>query len=631
MSAKRKSTAKSSSAKRNAKKSGTKAKKPGESGKKSPARPKSSAFGNGFWRTHWKEGAILLALPFLLYFQAISFGYVLDDKIVLSENAYVQQGTEGIREIFRTESFTGFLGEQKNLVAGARYRPLSIATFAVEQEYFGEAPGINHGVNVLLYGLTALLIFRIFMVIAPGKTQTPWYFRLGFVAAVLFLLHPVHTEVVANIKGRDEILALLLSLATWYCVLRYFIAKQIGWLIAAPIIFLLAILAKENSLTFLAVIPLSVILFMRIPFPKLVLGSLPLLGASLVYLYIRFRAVGFLLDSGTPVTSIMNDPFLEASAGERYATITMTLGWYLKLLFVPHPLTHDYYPYHVPLVGWGDWRALLSLALVGGLLFLSYREWKRSRITAFSILFFFLTLSIVSNLLFSVGTFMNERFIYMPSVGFCLVFAYLVTRKVPKWIPGNAGSITAYAITGVFALGFIIKTIERVPAWENSATLEAAAIKVSYNSARANQYYAYSLYEKSLEAKDNPAKIALYDEAWPYVNKALEIYPQYSDAHTCRAGIAAGYYQTQAKLELMLNTFENTLKVKPVPFVDQFMNWLVGRQRHATEIAQWAHRVGFEWFWKQKNDAVQAKKYLNMGLRAAPGDPQLQSDLAQIG
>ena len=114
------------------------------------------------------------------------------------------------------------------------------------------------------------------------------------------------------------------------------------------------------------------------------------------------------------------------------------------------------------------------------------------------------------------------------------------------------------------------------------------------------------------------------------MNKALEIYPGYTDAHTCRAGIAAGYYQSQGKLQLMLDTFEETLRTKPVPFVDQFMNWLVGRQRHSQEIADWAHRVGFEYYARQKNDATNARKYINMGLRASPGNAQLTADLNSL-
>lgn len=590
----------------------------------------NSPFSGGFWQQHWLPGLLVLLLPFVLYFQAVSFGYVLDDKIVLSENNFVKAGTAGLSDIFGQETFTGFLGEQQNLVAGARYRPLSLATFALEWQLFESAPGISHFINILLYALTGLLIYRLFFILAPTKKNAPWYFTLPFLGALIFALHPVHTEVVANIKGRDEILALLLSLGTLYFVLRYLIGRNLAFLIAACFAFFLAILAKENALTFLAVIPLVALLFMRIPLKKIVFSTLPLLVVAVVYLLLRYSVIGYLLDSGTEVTSIMNDPFLDATTGQKYATITYTFGWYLKLLFVPHPLTHDYYPYHVPLVSWGDWRALLSLVVVLGLLGFAFWKWKKARIPAFSILFFFLTLSIVSNLVFSVGTFMNERFIYMPSVGFALVLAWLLARKLPQWLPGTSGKALAWGLTAVMVLSFATRTLTRVPDWENSATLEAASIKVSVNSARSNQYYAYSLYEKSLVETDREKKRALYDEAWPYVNKALEIYPEYSDAHTCRGGIAAGYYQLDNDVNKLLSTFEATLKTSPVAFVDQFLNWLVGRQRHTTELAAFFHRVGFEHFWKVKRDAATARKYLNMGLRAAPSDAQLQADLRAI-
>lgn len=599
-----------------------------------------TVFGGGFWRRHWVPATILFLLPIILYFQTIAYGYVLDDKIVLSENAFVKQGTQGLKDIFGKESFTGFLGEQQDLVAGARYRPLSIATFALEWEFFSKKaqdgktrignPGISHFINLLLYALTALLIYRLFVIIVPPKSNAPWYWSIAFVGAILFVLHPIHTEAVANIKGRDEILALLLSLATLYAILRYLIARQMAYMVAAPVLFLLALLAKENSLTFLAVIPLVGILFTKDSKRSLVVSSLALLGAAIAFVLIRTSVIGYLLDSGKEITGLMNNPFVDATTGQRYATITYTLGWYLKLLFVPHPLTHDYYPYHVPLVGWGDWRALGSLVLVMGLIGLAARQWKKSRITAFSILYFFITLSMVSNLVFPVGTFMNERFIYMPSVGFCLLLAYLLVYKLPQWLPARAGKGIAYALLGVMGIGFAARTLTRVPDWETPATLEAASIQVSYNSARSNQYYAYTLYETSLVEKDTAKKRDIYDQAWPYVNRALEIYPAYTDAHTCRDGIAAGYYQLDGDITKLLPYFENTLRTAPVDFVDQYLDYLVKRGQHVPELTAFFHRVGYEYFWEAQGNATRARKYLEMGLRLAPGDAGLTADLAAV-
>jgi protein O-mannosyl-transferase len=284
----------------------------------------------------------------------------------------------------------------------------------------------------------------------------------------------------------------------------------------------------------------------------------------------------------------------------------------------------------VPLVGWGDWRALGSLALVVGLLALAGWMWRKSRVTAFSILYFFITLSIVSNLAFPVGTFMNERFIYMPSVGFCLLIAYLLVQKLPEWLSAKTGQMVAYGVLGVMGLGFAVRTVTRVPAWENSATLEAASIQVSYNSARSNQYYAYSLYEKALVEKDPVKQKALYDEAWPYVNKAIEIYPAYYDAHTCRDGIAAAYFQQDGDIGKLLPYFENTLRTKPTDFVDQYLDYLSKRGQHVPELTDFFHRVGHGYFWTEKHDPARAKKYLEMGLRLAPADARLAADLAGV-
>ena len=91
---------------------------------------------------------ILLLLPLFLYLNTINNDYALDDSIVITKNMYVQKGLKGIGEIFTTETFTGFFGQQKDLVSGSRYRPLSLATFAFEHELWGNRPGLSHLINL---------------------------------------------------------------------------------------------------------------------------------------------------------------------------------------------------------------------------------------------------------------------------------------------------------------------------------------------------------------------------------------------------------------------------------------------------------------------------------------------------
>jgi len=83
----------------------------------------------------------------------------------------------------------------------------------------------------------------------------------------------------------------------------------------------------------------------------------------------------------------MNQPFVEMTTAEKYATIVYTLGWYIKLLFIPHPLTHDYYPYHVPKMHWSDAGVLISLVVYFTMTVWAIYQVRRRNIYAYSIFF----------------------------------------------------------------------------------------------------------------------------------------------------------------------------------------------------------------------------------------------------
>ena len=500
---------------------------------KKKTKPKSNPRSAPFWRNHLPEALILLVLPFVLYGTSLGFDYVRDDKIVLTENSFVQQGFAGIADIFQTESFTGYLQGQQDLVAGARYRPLSIATFAIEQELWGTNAALSHLLNIVFYMLTVLLLFRVLHQFIRVPDDRPWFRTIPFLPALLFLVHPVHTYVVATLKGRDEILALLLSLASLYYVFRYLRSKKYLDLGLALVTFFLGILAKETTLAFLGVIPLALLLFTRIPQKRYVQILAPLTGVVVLYLLISLDVVGY--------------QFTDKE-------LTGTF---------PHPLTHDYYPYHIPIMSWGDPAVLISLVANLALIGLAIWQWKQNRLLTFSIGFYYLTLVLTSNLLFPVGTFMTERFLFFPTVGVCLVLAWFFLRWLPEKLGGSTMQTVGLAVIGVMTIGFSVKTFTRVPAWENEMTLNAAAIEVSVNSARANQYYAYSLYEvykdnsatarANGEPVDKTVQRDLLDQALPHVTTALTIHPAYPAALKCKGGIMAGYVERGADMKFVLD------------------------------------------------------------------------------
>ena len=480
-----------------------------KSKKKSTVKPKPSANRlkpvtgqrqEPFWKKHIPAALIIFIISIGLYFNTTSFDYALDDMVVITDNTFTNQGFAGIKKIFAEESFTGFYQKQQDLVAGSRYRPLSIMTFAVEREFFHSNkedgygneikdadgkiltsgnPAISHFINALLYALSALLLYRVLFMLFPAKSGYKWYMSVPFAATLLFIVHPLHTEVVANIKGRDEILSLLFSLSALYYIFRYISEKNLRLLIFGAALYFLGLLSKENALTFLLIIPMTIYFFTNMKRPVILRIFLVFLGVTFLYLIIRFKVVGFIVKD-TVITDIMNNPFYGMSFGHKMATIIYTLGLYVKLLFVPHPLTHDYYPYTIPVMSFANWKTLVSIVLYILLGIIAFRGFKSKNPVSYSILFFIITLSIVSNLILPVGAFMNERFVYMSSVGFCVAMPYLGLLKLPSLFAGYSDKIrwAGIVILTFFIIYFLTGTVIRIPVWKISRSIHQTSMAI---------------------------------------------------------------------------------------------------------------------------------------------------------
>jgi len=485
---------------------------------------------------------LLFLFALVLYGNTLTHDYALDDTIVITKNTFTFQGIRGIDDIFRYESFTGFFGVQKDLVVGGRYRPLSIASFALEYAVLGDLyPGFSHFLNILFYALTGMLIFSILKRLFRSSGKESLFLALPFITALLFLAHPLHSEVVANIKGRDEIFALLFSLLALYFTLRYFDSHNNLYLAGSFISLFLGLLSKENAIMFVVIIPLTLWFFTGKTLKECLRPTIPLVVAAILFIWIRYLVLGYINLSGS-VTELLNNPFLQANPGEKAGTILYTMLIYLKLLVFPFPLTHDYYPYHIPLVPLTSVAALVSLATCLGLLIYAVAGIKTKSIVSYGILYYFLTLFIVSNILFAVGTFMNERFIYMPSFGFVLIMAWLLTtsfwstgayehiQKQTKAHPGGKDhkrvlTILQRSVLLLFLIGFSLLTISRNRAWKDDFTLFTTDVLVSENSTKCNTSAGGQLIERAQTIEDSAMKQAMFDRAISYLQKALDIYP----------------------------------------------------------------------------------------------------------
>ncbi len=510
-----------------------------KNGKKNDLKPKKEAQNQIFISRKMKYifAILILFSSFFLYMNTFSNDYVLDDAAVINNNQFVKRGLKGISDIFKYDTFKGYIGtsgDGSDMVAGGRYRPFSVATFAVENQFFPNNAFVGHFFNVFYFSILCLLLYlvlnQIFMLRFANENlkRLPFLYVVPFLAALLFAIHPIHTEVVANIKGRDEIFALLGALLSIWLVMSYLQRISVWKLIVNGFVFFMALLSKENAITFLAIIPLVVYFFTNFSRKNTIFALVPPIVATVIFLIIRYKVIGF--SAFTEVNGLLNNPFLEASFSQKMATIFYTLVLYIKLLVFPHPLTYDYYPNHIQLVDWLHFPSIFSLLFYLSIFVYALLKFKKRDIFSFSILYFLITVFIVSNLIFSVGVYMAERFAFMPSVGFCIAVAYLLYNLYIYFLKKMSQTI-AISVFSAFLFVVIVllsaKTFDRNMDWKDNFTLFSTDIKTSHNSIKGCAIMGQNYVMRAQNQTDSIARMRDLDSAIVYLKQALEMHPVY--------------------------------------------------------------------------------------------------------
>lgn len=589
-----------------------------------PATPKPSATANAapaiitpaFFTNTLLQSALIFAIAFLLYANTLTHGFVLDDAIVITDNMYTQQGAKGIGGILSKDTFFGFFKVEgkENLVSGGRYRPMTLVLFALIYQ-ISTGPFIFHLFTVLLFAFTCVALYRtLLLLMSPNGQPLPGQSRaasaapmVAWFASVLFAVHPIHTEVVANIKGCDEILTLLGCLGALYFSLKAWDTQQNKWALAAGVSFLIACLSKENAAAYVVLIPLALAIFrsQTVSGNSVWKASLPIFGAFILFFLLRGSILQWRF-GGEPM-ELMNNPFLKLEGNlwvkfapaERLATIMYTLWKYVQLLFVPHPLTHDYYPRQIDIKSFGDLQVLLSVVLYGSMAYWAVRGIPKKDPVAFGILLYLLPLGIVSNLVFPIGTNMGERFAFMPSVGFC----FLIGLTLQKLFSKNQS--LSLGLFGLVAVLFSAKTILRNPAWESNEKLFMTDAAISTNSAKLQNACGGVLFDKATKEKDAEKQKALCRQALPHLDQAIKIYPNYKDAYISRGG---AHFVLREFPEAIAD-YRRAIQLAP------------DEQKLKTYLAL-SLRDGGRYFGEEKRDLANAVKYFEESWQINPQDPE---------
>lgn len=423
----------------------------------------------------WAFTALLAILTFVFYFNTTDNLFSFRDNLVAYNNPASIKGLSGIPEIFSTPQQQGS--------EFPIYRPLGRLSYALEYQFTSSSqnlPRINHFFNVLFYLLAVLLLYQVLRRLF--KNYSPWF---PFLATVVFLAHPIHSEVVNSLYYRDILLAFLFSFFAVSQFLKWADVSKTKNLVVGSASFFLALLSNESTLVFVLLFPLIIYFFTetsRAQLLKLFFAELIVAGVAILI------PLAFLPFSENPILFYENP--LVSETGLQVSTAFYALAWYLKMLVFPNPLSF-YYGFDVlPVSSWSNIVVWLSLAFYTGIATFALVSLKKKNIFSFLALFFIISILPFSNLFAPVRGLVGERFLFLPSVAFSILLI-LVFFKLFK-INSEQSSQKTWKIASVALLVLLLVipsqliTSERNKVWKSDISLYRNDVSIYPQSAFIN-------------------------------------------------------------------------------------------------------------------------------------------------
>jgi tetratricopeptide (TPR) repeat protein len=459
---------------------------------------------------------------FLLYGNTIFNKYAVDDNLV-TNNEVVKQGFKSIPEIFSTRYFT----QQSNVgsASTADYRPIVKATFAIEFQLWGNKPGRSHAINILLYWAVSVLLFFILK-----RLLHNYNILFPFLITLMFMAHPLHTEVVASLKNRDELLAFICGLGSLWYFLEYADKNKFYYILIAGLVFFVGYLCKSSILPFLFLIPLVLHFFTAMPVKKMVVITLAILAVALVA---QLAPRLFLPPLQRTNYFIENPLYFEKSIWIRLGTGLVTLLFYLKALIYPYPLLY-YYGYNmIPVTNLANIWAVISLIVYAGLFGYAVMKFREKHFISFAILWYLVAIAMYSNVVFPVVGIVGERFVFNASFGFCLAIIYFIFRIFktdPKSLTIELDArLKILAVLILLLIPYSVLSVSRNRDWRNLFDLYRNDIKSLNNSSKANIDYAGYLmgtvYQDPNFLQSGSVNQFKYQKIVTHFRRALELYP----------------------------------------------------------------------------------------------------------
>jgi Flp pilus assembly protein TadD len=538
-----------------------------------------------------RSWALVLFVALMAYANSLGNGFAYDDNLMVALNPVVTEGQWG-------EALLGPYWRSAREGSGL-YRPVTVTSFTAGWAMWRGSPLGFHVVNVLLHALTSLLVLALLTrVVAPIGA-------LG--GAILFSIHPVHVEAVANVVGQSELLATLFVLAAGILYLA-----GVDWgpsmralrLAGLSGLYLLGLGAKEIAVTLPALLmllelyrPGEVSTATRLRRVAPVVLSL---GAVLAaYLVLRWSVLG-------TVTGEVPAPVLRGLSGpERLLTALSVWPEYLRLMVVPVSLSADYAPGVLVISRSVTAGVLLGAGVLSAWVILAVALFRKAPVVSLGLAWFAVAVLPVSNLVVPSGVLLAERTLYLPSVGAAMVAAALVAAAA-----GSAGARTRLvtgALAAVAGVGLFVRTVSRNPSWLSTYTMVNTLAVEHPESYMALQHRAAGL-----------ARVGELEDAGLAYDAAVQLAPRHYGL-LVEAGSFYARQRQEARAEALLRRAVAETPGQPTAYrilAEQLIRLGRGREGHGVALEGLARAGPDRELWALVSESYIAKGDFDASLRA---------------
>ncbi len=531
---------------------------------------------------------LIFALTFLLYGNTIKNNYSLDDNYVTvttpenPNNPRIAKGLKGIPKIFSTHYM-----ESKEQTF--EYRPLALTTFAIEYHFFGSNPHVSHFFNVLLYAISNMILFLVLLNLFKN-----YDILFPLLITILFTAHPIHTEVVASIKSRDEILSFLFGISAMNFALKYFENKGLKNVLLTFLFLIAALLCKKTAILFIGLIPLTYYFFFSIK-PKQFFSILGVLLVAITCFVLLKKAMIDANSANRTFAFFENPLFYEKNILTRIPFAFYSIGYYIKLLIFPYPLC-CYYGYStIPFVEWTTTLMILSLIFHSGLVLYVLKHIKEKSMLVYGIIIYFIGVFPFSNIYSLATGVIGERYIYFASLGYCVIVVFLLGKFLKVDLNNKTKKISPVFlfIVTVICIVYSGLTISRNTKWVDEITLFRNDCKNFKNSCNLHYITGNKLYTAIFTTPPGPKQDSIINETKFHLGQAVSLMEEgvkkYPQDFTTLNNIGTIYVNVFKDSKKAQPFFKKAMIVKPDNVQTQYNFAFCYEKRNLKDSAIWVY------------------------------------------